>query len=131
MPVKLVVVALMSLTLAAPSFAKTHKDTYPVPCSELWAAVKDIIRNSGNYSIISTDNTEMTASYSISGALRKRTNSVVLNSRGASCEMQIQSNYSGFAHDDAGDFKKRVEESLAKLKGSSPSEPAKPADAKK
>ena len=82
---KFLVVALMSAILAAPSFGKSHKDTYPVACSELWAAVKDTIGNPANYSIISTDNKEMTASYSIAGALRKRTNSLVLNSRGTSC----------------------------------------------
>ncbi len=45
--------------------------------------------------------------------------------------MQVQSSYSGWAHDDAGDFKTRVNQSLAKLKGSTPSEsaPAKPKDA--
>jgi hypothetical protein len=45
--------------------------------------------------------------------------------------MQVKSNYSGFEHSDAGDFKKRVEDSLAKLKAAKPSEPAKPADAPK
>jgi hypothetical protein len=39
--------------------------------------------------------------------------------------MQVKSNYSGFEHDDSGDFRKRVEESFAKLKGSKPAEPAK------
>jgi hypothetical protein len=41
------------------------------------------------------------------------------------------SNYSGFEHNDRDDFKKRMDESLAKLKASKPSEPAKPADATK
>jgi hypothetical protein len=36
--------------------------------------------------------------------------------------------YSGLSHNDAGDFKKRVDESMAKLKGSKPAEPAKPAN---
>ena len=129
--VKSVIVASISLALAVPAFAKTHQDTYPVPCSELWSAVKDTLRNSGHYGIISTDNTEMTASYNFAGAIRQRTNSVLLNAQGSGCTMQIQSSYRGPAHDDAGDFKKRVEESLAKLKGSAPSEPAKPADTKK
>jgi pyruvate/2-oxoglutarate dehydrogenase complex dihydrolipoamide acyltransferase (E2) component len=40
--------------------------------------------------------------------------------------MQTQTAYSGVVHNDAADFKKRVEESLAKLKGTKPSEPAKP-----
>jgi hypothetical protein len=39
--------------------------------------------------------------------------------------MQIQTAYSGLANNDAGDFKKRVDESLAKLKAAPPAqEPA-------
>ena len=129
----------MLLALAVPAFGKHHKDTYDVPCSELWSAVKDTLNNSENYSVVATDDTHMTAAYnvrhavhtSIAGAALQRTNSVTLSSEGTSCEMQVKSNYSGWNHDDAGDFKKRVEESLAKLNGSKPSEPAKPADAPK
>jgi uncharacterized membrane protein len=40
--------------------------------------------------------------------------------------MQTQTAYTGLVHNDAGDFKKRVEESLAKLKGTKPPEAAKP-----
>jgi hypothetical protein len=127
---KSAVVALMLLTLAVPALGKTHSDMYPVACSELWAAVKDTLRNSGKYGIIGIDNNEMTASYNIGGGLGgKRINSVVLNSKGASsCEMQTQTAYTGLAHNDAGDFKKRVEDSLAKQKGSAPPAPAKPED---
>jgi hypothetical protein len=35
-----VVVALIALALALPSFGKTSKNTYPAICSELWGAVK-------------------------------------------------------------------------------------------
>jgi len=41
-------------------------------------------------------------------------------------EMQVVSNYSGWEHNDRGDFKKRVDESLAKLTAAAPSQPAKP-----
>ena len=106
----------MLLMVAGPSFAKTHKDTYSVPCTTLWPAVKDALRNSGKYGILGIDNTEMTASYVIGGSLGgKRINSVVLNGKGDTCEMQVQTAFTGLAHDDAGDFKKRVNESLAKL----------------
>lgn len=130
---KFVVVALLSLILAVPTFGKTHKEVYPVPCSELWPAVKDTLRNSGKYGIIGIDNAELTASYNIGGGLGgKRINSVVLNPQGTtSCELQTQTAYSGLAHNDAADFKKRVEESLAKLKGSKPPEPGKPEEAPK
>jgi hypothetical protein len=40
--------------------------------------------------------------------------------------MQVVSNYSGFEHNDRDDFKKRVDESLAKLKSATPSEPTTP-----
>jgi hypothetical protein len=45
--------------------------------------------------------------------------------------MDVVSNYSGWEHNDQGDFKKRVDESLAKSKAAKPPEPAKPADPSK
>jgi hypothetical protein len=121
------VVALLLFLVAMPSFSKTHKETYPVSCSVLWPAVKDAIRNSGKYGILGIDNAEMTASFVIGGTLGgKRINSVVLNGKGDTCEMQIQTAYSGLAHNDAGDFKKRVDESLARQQAEQPAVPKKP-----
>lgn len=102
--------------------AKTHKDNYSVSCDVLWAAVKDTIRNSGKYGVIAIDNAELTASFNIGGALGgKRINSVILNRVGPdSCEMQTQTAFSGITHNDAGDFKKRVEESIANLAADKP-----------
>jgi predicted DNA-binding WGR domain protein len=120
------------LLLTTPSFAKVHSNTYPVACNTLWSAVKDTLRNSGKYTIMSIENSEMTASYSlgIGSAGQKRTNSVVLNVKSdASCEMVVQSGFSGLTNDDAGDFKKRVDKSLEKLQSQSaapaPATPAK------
>jgi hypothetical protein len=111
---KLVPVILL-LALTTPAFPKTHSDLYSVPCKVLWPAVKDTLKNSGKYGIIGIDNEEMTASYNIGGTLGgKRTNSLVLNSKESGCELQVQTAYSGLTHDDAGDLKKRVDESLAK-----------------
>jgi hypothetical protein len=117
---KRIVISLLLVLTAIPTFASTHKETFNVPCNELWRAVKDTLRNSGKYGIIAIDNAEMTASYNMGGNLTgKRTNSAVLNSKdnGAGCELQVQTAYSGLVNNDAGDFKKRVDESLAKLKG--------------
>jgi hypothetical protein len=124
-----VAVLLVSI-VAVPSFAKTHKDDYSVSCTVLWAAVKDTLRNSGKYGIMGLDNTEMTASFSIGiGTIgQKRINSVVLNAKGDACEMVVQSGFSGLTNDDAGDFKKRVDKSLAAQQPpSQPAPPAKPA----
>jgi hypothetical protein len=121
-------VLLLSI-VAVPAFAKTHKDDYSVSCTVLWAAVKDTLRNSGKYGIMGMDNGEMTASFSIGiGSIgQKRVNSVALNAKGDSCEMVVQSGFSGLTNDDAGDFKKRVDKSLAAQQQSpQPTPPAKP-----
>ena len=119
--------AVLILSFVTPAVAKTHKDDYTVPCTTLWKAVRDVVRNSGKYGIISISNEEMTASYNIGGNLTgKRTNTVLLNPAGNGCEMQIQTAYSGLINNDASDFKKRVDESLAKI-ASSPAPDAKPA----
>ena len=98
------------------AFAKTHKDTFPVSCDVLWPAVKDAVRNSGKYGIIGIDNTEMSVSYNIGGTLTgKRINSAVLNRLSENaCEMQTQTAFSGLVNNDAADFKKRVDEALAR-----------------
>ena len=59
----------------------------------------------------------MTASYIIGGTLKgKRINSVVLNRQADNaCEMQTQTAFTGLAHNDAGDFKTRVAQSLTRL----------------
>lgn len=125
---RFVVVALMLFSVATPiAFAKTHKDDYSVSCSVLWPAVKDTLRNSGKYGIIGIDNTELTASFNIGGTLTgKRINSVVLNGKGDTCEMQVQTAFSGLANNDAGDFKKRVDASLARQQAAPAGEPEKP-----
>lgn len=117
---RLTAVMFMLLTVALPSFAKTHRDDYSSSCGVLWDAVKDTLRNSGKYGILSISDKEMTASFNIGGVFGKRVNSVVLNSKGSGCEMQVQTAYSGWQNDDAGDFKKRVDESLARQQPAQP-----------
>jgi hypothetical protein len=133
---KLLVVGLIAIALALPAVGMTYKSNYPVACGELWAAVKDILSNPENYSVQTSDDTQMTAAYdvkhaahvNVSGAILQRTNHVKLVTKGTGCELQVGSNYSGWEHNDRGDFKTRVDESLAKLKAAPPAEPAKPAE---
>lgn len=123
--------ALFTLAITVPAVAKTHKDTYPIACSALWPAIKDTLRNSGKYGIISITNDEMTASYNIGGALTgKRVNTVLLNTIPTGCEMQIQTSYSGLVNNDASDFKSRVDASLVKLKDAGQSAPDSKPDTK-
>jgi hypothetical protein len=127
------VAILLLLVVARPLFGKTHKDTYFLPCTTLWPAVKDTLRNSGKYGVMSLENSEMTASYSIGlgSAGEKRINSVALNATGESCEMVVQSGFGGWGTNDAGDFKKRVDASLEKLKPTPPGAPTLQDDTRK
>jgi hypothetical protein len=140
MKTRFMVVAFVLSVLVLPASANGHKYPYPVACSELWGAVKDTLSNPHNYKLVGSDDSQMTASYnvkhsahlSISGALAQGTNHVALvSATDGGCEMQVDSSYSGWEHDDQGDFKKRVDESLNKLKAAKPSDSAKPADSPK
>ncbi len=137
MKMRLVVVALLALALAMPAFGagnKTYKTTYPVPCSELWGAVKVALGNPDNYKDVQSDDDKMTADYnvkhsihwSVIGAVNQGKNHVSLVPTATSCEMSVVSMYSGLSHNDQGDFKKRVDEALAKLQAPKPAEPTKP-----
>jgi hypothetical protein len=130
MKTRFIVVVLMLLAL--PAFGKTYKSTYSDSCSGVWSAVKDTLGNPDNYTVLKSDDGQMDASYNVkhaahvtvTGALLQRTNQVSLMPKGTGCEMHIVSNYSGFEHNDQGDFKKRVDESMAKLKSAPAAKPA-------
>lgn len=133
---RLAAAILMLSVFALPASCRSHKETFHNGCSDVWAAVKATLGEPENYTVKMTDESRMTASYtvkhsahlSVTGALRQRPNTVSLRAAGAACEMEVESNYSGFEHNDAGDFTKRVSEALAKAK--SPSEPSKPVETK-
>jgi glycerol-3-phosphate dehydrogenase len=129
------VLALLSLSLALlPVYGKTYKSTLPVPCGEVWTAVKDTLSNPENYNVTASDDSKMTADYhvkhsvhvNVTGTILQRTNHVTLIPKDSACEMHVVSNFSGWEHNDREDFKKRVDESLAKAKNA-----AKPPEANK
>jgi hypothetical protein len=139
MKTRIMIVVFVSLVLVVPMLGETYKDSYPIPCSDLWPAVKDTLSNPENYTVVKNDDVKMTSSYkvkhnvhvTITGALLQRDNKVTLVTKGTNCEMQVVSNYSGFEHDDRGDFKKRVDDSLANLKAKKTAEAPKPPDPNK
>ena len=59
----------------------------------------------------------------------QRTNKVTLLPNGTGCEMQVVANYSGWEHNDQGDFKQRVDDALLKLQTPKLAKRTKPADA--
>jgi hypothetical protein len=135
---KTTILTCMVLVLALPTFGagdKTYKNTYPVPCSKLWDAVKLALSNPDNYKDVQSDEGKMTADYnvkhsihwSVTGAINQGKNHVSLAPTGTTCEMSVVSMFSGFSHNDQGDFKKRVDAALAKVKDAPPTPSATPA----
>lgn len=131
MRMKPVVVIVAGLAIALPALAagnKTYKTTYPVSCGELWGAVKVALGNPDNYKDVQSDEDKMMADYnvkhsihwSVIGAVNQGKNRVSLAPIGSTCEMSVVSMYSGLAHNDQGDFKKRVDEALTKLQAPKP-----------
>jgi hypothetical protein len=114
--------------------SKTYKYSYPNACSEIWPAVKATLNNADQYAQVKPDDAKMTADYQpkhevhfdISGTVLQRMNHVTLvtAAKGGGCEMQVVSNWSGWGHEDQGDFKKRVDEAMVKLKATPAAEPA-------
>jgi hypothetical protein len=121
---RLMVLTLLLLLPALPAFGKARNDIYPVPCSQLWDAVTITLGNPGDYKIMTSDDSEMTASYTVTGAVRVRVNSVVLNQQDAGCEMNVKSPDAGYMVDDESTFRKRVGKALARLQAAKPSQPA-------
>jgi hypothetical protein len=122
---RFVLAALMLSIVAGPLFAETQNHMFQIPCSVLWPAVRDTVRNSGNYAVVFMDNTEMTASFAIGVGQSLRIDSAVLDARGDACEMRVQPLYQGPFNNDGVDFKKRVDKTLAALKSSQQPAPAK------
>ena len=134
MKMKPAAVAMLALALVLPAFGagnKTYKNTYPVACSELWSAVKVALANPDNYKDVQSDDAKMAADYnvkhsihwSVIGAVNQGKNQVSLAPVATGCEMSVVSMYSGLSHNDQGDFKKRVDEALARLQAPKPAEP--------
>jgi len=129
----------MFVSLARPAFGKTYKNTYPVACSEIWPSVKTVLSNPDSYNVTATDDAKMTADYdvkhaahvNISGAILQRKNHVRLLPKGTGCEMQVVSNYSGWEHNDQGDFKQRVDEAMTNAKPAAVPKAAEPVAAGK
>jgi len=107
-------IALFVFVVVFPAYGKTRTDSFNVPCSNLWRAVRNTLANSGNYQITGINDSTMMASYLVGNELSgQQINYVGLSVNGNTCAMQVQAAFRGLVHDDAGDFKKRVQQSLS------------------
>lgn len=124
---------------AVSAFGETYKTPFATGCDQVWPSVKATLADKDHYAKVVINDAKMKADFQprhqvhvdISGTLLQRMNHVTLVPKGDGCEMDVVSNYSGWGHNDEGDFRKRVEDSLAKSKAApavapAPAEGAKP-----
>lgn len=134
--------AALAVFLAAlaivPAFGKTYKTTCPNGCDQLWNAAKDTLSNKDNYARVKIFDARMKADYQprhsvhvdVSGTLLQRINHLKMVPQGSRCRIEVVSNYSGWGHNDQGDFRKRVEAALARRKAGAAASPGNPAGAR-
>jgi hypothetical protein len=119
---------------AAAAFGETYKTPFARGCGEVWPAVKTALADKDHYAKVVINDEKMKADFQpkhtvhvdISGTLLQRMNHMTLLPKDGVCEMEVVSNYSGWGHNDEGDFRKRVADNLAKGKtpGTEPPAPA-------
>ena len=110
---------------SAAAFGETYKTPFAVSCDQVWPAVKATLADQDHYAKVVINDGKMKADFQpkhtvhvdISGTLLQRMNHVTLIPNNGVCEMDMVSNYSGWGHNDEGDFRKRVADNLAKGKG--------------
>jgi len=102
------------LGFTASALAKSA-DVYPVPCKDLWEAVKDILGDEHNYGVISEDNQTQLALFVVVGALAHYTQKVVLRTENNGCRADATVLELGPDNLDWRQFQHRLAKSLAKL----------------
>ena len=107
-----------------PALGETYKTPFAVGCDAIWPSVKATLADKDHYAKVVINEAGMKADFQpkhqvhvdISGTLLQRMNHVTLVPREGGCEMEVVSNYSGWGHNDEGDFRKRVQDNLSKGK---------------
>lgn len=102
---------LLLFSLTIPAFAGTPKA--PLPCSELWPAVKATLGNGKNYIVVAMDSEEMKANFVVKGALYPQMNLVQLKDKKKGCDLDLRIGFTGA--DDEGAFRTRVHRAYKKM----------------
>jgi hypothetical protein len=119
--VVILIVAVVAL-LVLPAAGETYKSPFSIGCGDIWPAVKATLADQDHYAKVVINDEKMKADFQpkhtvhvdITGTLLQRMNHVKLVLKDSECEMEVVSNYSGWGHDDQGDFRKRVDDNLTK-----------------
>ena len=114
-------IPLLIVVLATVASAKPRTKIYPAPCERVWKAVETIAKEYYNPSLSVLDNQKLRADLTIGKhgfATAPRTINVALSRSEAGCEVVVDGNFSGLAHNDKGDLFKRIGEATSHVTNS-------------
>lgn len=116
---KFLITSFLMLVVAAPARAKSS-DVYPVSCADLWAAVKDTLQSPRDYGILSMNEVEQKASFTIVGSLTVYTDRIALMAKDGGCAMKATFIQEGPDDSDWRQFHHRLQRSLARMQATKP-----------
>jgi hypothetical protein len=116
---KFLITSFLILVVAAPALAKSS-NVYPVSCADLWAAVKDTLQRPRDYGILSMNEVEQKASFTIVGSLTVYTDRIAPTARDGGCAMKATFIQEGPDDSDWRQFHHHLERSLTKLQAAKP-----------
>jgi len=110
--------------LSVPALAKP-RDVFPGPCDNVWAAVTATLSDGRNYGIVSLDDLNKRAAFTVIGDLTVRTDKVTLIPTDGGCQMKLVITQIGSDNSDERCFRGRLKRSMARLQlqASKPSTP--------
>jgi hypothetical protein len=114
-----------AVLLSVPAPAKP-RDVFPGPCDSVWAAVTATLSDGRNYGIVSIDDLNKRASFTVIGDLTVRTDKVALLSVDGGCQMKLVITQIGSDNSDERGFRNRLKKSMVRLQAAKPPVPAKP-----
>lgn len=122
---KVVVSIIFVVLLSLPALAKP-RDIFPGTCDNVWTAVTATLSDGRNYGIVSLDDLNKRAAFTVIGDLTVRTDRVALVPVDGGCQMKLVVTQIGSDNSDERCFRNRLKKSMARLQAANAPTPAKP-----
>ncbi len=116
---KAVVLIMFVVLLSVPALAKP-RDVFPGSCDNVWSAISATLSDGRNYGIVSIDDLNERAYFTVIGDLTVRTDKVTLVPVDGGCQMKLVVTQIGSDNSDERCFRNRLKKSMARLQAAKP-----------
>ena len=122
---KAVVSMMFVVLLSVPALAKP-RDVFTGTCDNVWTAVSATLSDGRNYGIVSLDDLNKRAVFTVIGDLTVRTDRVTLIPSDGGCQMKLVITQIGSDNSDERCFRNRLTKAMARLQAAKPPVSANP-----